>query len=58
VAALIAQATGITPDLVVGKRSEFTIWVGDTLVAEKSRKGFPSDDAVISAVRAAIGTRK
>lgn len=50
-AALIAEATGATPEIVVGRRSEFSIWVGDTMVAEKSRKGFPSDEQIIRAVR-------
>lgn len=50
-AALIAEATGVTPELNVGRRSEFSIWVDETMVAEKSRKGFPSDDVVVRAVR-------
>ena len=53
-AALIAQETGVTPELVEGGRSEFTIWVGDRQVAGKSLKGFPSDETVIRAVRAAL----
>jgi hypothetical protein len=51
VAALIAEATGVTPDVVAGGRGEFTVWVDGALVAEKSRRGFPSDDAVLEAVR-------
>jgi hypothetical protein len=57
VAALIADATGVTPEVVVGGRGEFTIWVGDTLVAEKSRRGFPSDDVVLDAVRKNLSER-
>jgi hypothetical protein len=56
VAALIAEKTGITPEVVVGRRSEFSIWVGKTMVAEKSRKGFPSDEALLAAVRKALGS--
>ena len=51
---MIADETGITPELVEGGRSEFTIWVGDRQVAGKSLKGFPSDDTVLRAVRAAL----
>jgi hypothetical protein len=51
---MIAQETGVTPELVEGRRSEFTIWVGDRQVAGKSLKGFPSDDTVLRAVRAAL----
>jgi hypothetical protein len=54
VAALIAQETGVTPELVEGKRSEFTVWVGDTQVASKSLKGFPSDDKILTGVRSAL----
>jgi hypothetical protein len=51
---MIAQETGVTPELVEGRRSEFTIWVGDRQVAGKSLKGFPSDDTVLRAVRSAL----
>jgi hypothetical protein len=51
---MIAQETGVTPELVEGRRSEFTIWVGDREVAGKSLKGFPSDDTVLRAVRTAL----
>jgi hypothetical protein len=51
---MIAQETGVTPELVEGRRGEFTIWVGDREVAGKSRKGFPSDDIVLHAVRMAL----
>jgi len=51
---MIAQETGVTPELVEGRRSEFTIWVGDREVAGKSLKGFPSDDTVLRAVRSAL----
>jgi hypothetical protein len=54
VAAMIAQETGVTPELVEGKRSEFTIWVGDREVAGKTLKGFPSDEKILTAVRNAI----
>jgi len=51
---MIAQETGVTPELVEGRRSEFTIWVGDREVAGKSLKGFPSDTTVLTAVRQAL----
>jgi hypothetical protein len=54
VAATIEQATGVSPDLVPGGRGEFTVWVGDRKVAEKTRRGFPSEADVVSAVKAAL----
>ena len=56
-AAVIAKATGVSPELVVGGRGEFTVWVDDVKVAEKSRRGFPADDAVIRAVEERLGAR-
>ena len=53
-AASLKQHLGVDAELVEGKRSEFTVWVGDTLVAEKSRTGFPSDQDVVAGVRAAL----
>lgn len=53
-AALIEAATGVAPAVVEGARSEFSVRVGDHIVAQKSRTGFPSDDEVVKAVGAAL----
>ena len=50
-AARIKAETGINPEVVEGTRGEFTVWVGDARVAEKTTDGFPEDDDVVSAVR-------
>jgi len=36
-----------------GGRGEFSVWVGDEKVVEKSRTGFPSEQAVVEAVQRA-----
>ena len=54
-AALIKDATGVEPAVVEGARSEFSIRIGNRVVAEKSRTGFPSDEAIVAAVRAGLG---
>ncbi len=54
-AAVLKRDLGVDAELVEGKRSEFTVWVGDAMVAGKSRVAFPSDEEVLAAVRAAIG---
>jgi hypothetical protein len=54
VAALIKDATGVEPDLVEGARSEFSIRVGDRVVAQKSPRGFPTDTEIVNAARAAL----
>jgi len=55
VAALIKESLGAETDLEPGGRGEFTVWVGDVKVAEKSRNGFPADDSLIQAVTTALG---
>lgn len=40
--------------LVEGKRGEYTVWVGDTLVAKKDWKGFPSERDVVAKVHDAL----
>jgi len=55
VSALIKDATGVEPEVVEGARSEFSVRVGDRIVAEKSRTGFPSDEEIVAAVRSALG---
>ena len=53
-AALIKAGTGIEPELVVGGRGEFTVWVGEEAVAKKNANGFPAEDAIVRAVRLAL----
>jgi hypothetical protein len=54
VAALIKQELGIQPELVEGDRGEFTVWVGDRMVAQKGWVRFPQDKNVLSAVQQAL----
>jgi len=51
VAAQLKQDLGIDADLVVGGSGEFTIWLGDHKIAEKSSGRFPEPEAVVTAVR-------
>jgi hypothetical protein len=51
VAELIKRELGIEPDLVEGDRGEFTIWVGNRMVAKKGWVRFPQDKRVLSAVQ-------
>lgn len=44
----------VPADIVEGKRGEFTVWVGDRKVSEKTASGFPPDDAIVDAVRRAL----
>lgn len=40
--------------LIAGNRGEFSLWLGDTLLAQKSYAGFPTVDDAIQAMRAAL----
>lgn len=52
-AAQLKQELGVDADLVIGGSGEFTVWVDDKKVAEKSWGRFPEPAAVVDAVRAA-----
>lgn len=52
-AAQLRQDLGVDTELVVGSSGEFTVWVGDKKVAEKSWGKFPEPTAVVVAVREA-----
>lgn len=52
-AAQLKQDLGET-DLVVGNPGEFTVWLGDRKVAEKSGGRFPEPAVVVGAVRSAL----
>jgi hypothetical protein len=54
VAALIAEATGIQPDVVEGARGEFSIRVNDDVVARKDANGFPRDEDAVARVKARL----
>ena len=53
-AAVIKAALGIEPELVEGGRGEFTVWVGDQVVAQKDSNGFPSEDDALAGVQRAM----
>lgn len=54
-AELIRRELGVEPELSEGDRGEFTVWVGERLVAKKGWLRFPADQKVLSAVREALG---
>jgi phage major head subunit gpT-like protein len=58
VAAVIKQETGLDTELVEGGRGEFTIWVGDKVVAQKDAHGFPSEKDAVAAVKERLGKEK
>jgi hypothetical protein len=53
VAAQLKQDLGIDAELVIGGSGEFTVWVDDKKIAEKSWGRFPDPQKVVDAVRAA-----
>ena len=53
-AALLRKELGAEVEMTGGDRGEFTVWVGDQLVARKGVLRFPSDQKVLDAVRAAL----
>jgi len=54
VAALIKDELGVDSELSEGGRGEFTVWVGDEVVAKKDTQGFPSDEDALAAVKRAV----
>lgn len=56
-AALITKATGINVDVVEGARGEFSVRVGDEIVARKDSRGFPEEDEVVAAVQRSLGAK-
>jgi hypothetical protein len=54
VAELIKRELGVQPELVKGDRGEFTVWVGNQVVAKKGWLRFPAEKKVLTAVRQAL----
>jgi len=56
VADSIKRELGVEPELIEGERGEFSVWVGERIVAKKGWIRFPSDQRVLSAVKQALAT--
>jgi hypothetical protein len=56
VAALIRDRLSVDSEVVPGARGEFTVWVGDTVVAQKDADGFPGDEQIVTAVDTRLRT--
>jgi predicted Rdx family selenoprotein len=54
VAALIKDSLEQDAAIEPGGRGEFSVWVDGVKVAEKSRTGFPAEQAVLEAVSKAL----
>jgi hypothetical protein len=54
VAALLKDELGVDTELLEGGRGEFTVWVGDAVVAKKDSQGFPTDEEALAAVKKAV----
>lgn len=50
-AARLKSDLQLDAEIIAGDRGEFTVWVGDRKVAAKTAGVFPSDDAIVQAVR-------
>lgn len=50
-AAQLKKELDVDAELIVGQSGEFTVWVDDTKVAEKSWGRFPDPAEVVAAVR-------
>lgn len=55
---LLKKELGIETKLIEGGRGEFTVWVGDEVVAKKNWLGFPADEKVVTAVREALAVKE
>ena len=53
-AELLKKELDVETNLIAGDRGEFTVWVGEKVVAKKGWLGFPADEKVLAAVREAL----
>ncbi len=53
-AELLKGELGVEATLVKGDRGEFTVWVGEEMVAKKGWLGFPDDEKILAAVRRSL----
>ena len=53
-AALIKQELQLETDLEPGSRGEFSVWIDGRKIAEKTRTSFPTEPAIIAAIKEAL----
>jgi hypothetical protein len=58
VAAQLKKDLGVDAEMIVGSSGEFTVWVDEQKVAEKSWGRFPDPGVVVTAVREASGSSR
>jgi hypothetical protein len=56
VAALIKDSLHLDAAIEPGGRGEFSVWVDDVKVAEKTRSGFPAEKTIVEIVSRAVTT--
>lgn len=55
---MLKRELNVETQLIEGDRGEFTVRVGDEVVAKKNWLGFPADEKVVTAVREALAVRE
>jgi predicted Rdx family selenoprotein len=58
VAELLKKELNVETELIPGDRGEFTVRVGQEVVAKKNWLGFPDDEKVVTAVREALNSEE
>ena len=53
-AALVKDSLKLDAEIEPGGRGEFTVWVDNVKIAEKTRSGFPSEKAIVDSISKAI----
>ena len=51
---MLKRELGVDAELARGSRGEFSVWVGDRMVAKKGFWSFPGEAEVLEAVRSAL----
>jgi predicted Rdx family selenoprotein len=51
----MARDLGVEPAVIEGTRGEFSVRVGDEVVARKDARGFPDEGEVLKQVKLALG---
>ena len=54
-AVAVLEQTGIEPEIVLGKKREYTVWLDDALIAKRGRLMLPSGDKIVRTIMRALG---
>ena len=54
-AVAVLEQTGISPEIVIGSKGEYSVWLDDRRLVDRGRVALPSGDKIVRTLMRALG---